>query len=133
MERLLRSILAGLVSRGTLEVVMASGSRFVLGDGTGAPSAIRFADARAQWAFLLDPELRFGELFMDGRLLVEKGSLYELFCLLMENDRRAPENRWLDAVDHVRFFLRRWKQRNDRRRARRNVVHHYDLDAELYD
>ncbi len=133
MERLLRSTLAGLVTRGTLEVVMASGTRFVAGDGTGMPSAMRFTDAKAQWAFLLDPELKFGELFMDGRLLIERGSLYDLFCLLMVNARQAPENPWLEAVDRVRFALRRWKQRNDRRRSQRNVAHHYDLDAELYD
>eukprot|EP01034_Spumella_vulgaris_P005624 gene5624-7182_t len=59
MESLLRSTLAGLVSRGSLEVHTASGARFAVGDGTGTPVAIRFTDANAQWAFLLDPELRF--------------------------------------------------------------------------
>ena len=60
-------------------------------------------------------------------------TLYDLLCLLMENDRHAPEHAWLNGVDHIRFFLRRWKQRNDRARARQNVAHHYDLDAALYD
>ncbi len=132
MERLLRSTLAGLVSRGSLEVHTASGARFAVGDGTGTPVAIRFTDANAQWAFLLDPELRFGELFMDSRLCVEQGSLYELVCLLMINAGQAPDNPWLDVVDRLRFSLRRWKQRNDRRRSQRNVAHHYDLDAALY-
>ena len=133
MERLLKSIFAGLVTHGSLEVVTATGTRFVVGDASGAPCAIRFADRRAQWAFLLDPELRFGELFMDGRLVVEQGSLYELFCLLMVNAKQAPDNRWLDMVDGLRFRLRGWKQRNDRRRSQRNVAHHYDLDATLYE
>ncbi len=133
MERLIRSTFAGLVSRGSLEVRMASGASFEVGDGSGPRIAIQFTDAKAQWAFLMDPELRFGELFMDRRLLVLKGSLYELVCLLMVNARRAPENRWLEVVDRLRFTFRRWKQRNDRRRSQRNVAHHYDLDAALYD
>ena len=113
-------------------MLMASGSRFVAGDGTGAPSAIRFTDAKAQWAFLLDPELQFGELYMDGRILVEQGSLYELICLLLINAGQAPENPWQEALDRMRFATRRWRQRNDRHRSRHNVAHHYDLDAELY-
>lgn len=133
MEFLLKRTFEGLVSKGTLQVTMASGTGFLAGDGSGQVSAIRFTDARAQWAFLRDPELKFGELFMDGRILVEQGSLYDLFCLLMINAASAPENRWLEAVDSVRFALRRWKQRNDSNRSRQNVAHHYDLDAELYD
>jgi cyclopropane-fatty-acyl-phospholipid synthase len=133
MERLLRSFLTGLVTNGSLDVFTASGGHFRAGDGSGEPLTIRFTDTRAQWAFLLDPEMHFGELYMDGRLRVEQGSLYALLCLLMLNARQAPENRWLDLLDRLRFGLRRSKQRNDRQRSQRNVAHHYDLDAALYE
>ncbi len=133
MEYLIKRTFEKLVSKGCLHVTMASGTDFKAGDDTGPRSAIRFTDSRAQWAFLFDPELKFGELFMDGRLLVEHGSLYDLFCLLMTNAAEAPESRWLEAVDSLRFALRRWKQRNDSNRSQKNVKHHYDLDARIYD
>lgn len=105
----------------------------MVGEGSSASIAMRFVDARAQWAFLLDPEMRFGELYMDGRLLVERGSIYELVSLLMDNFLRAKKNPWLEALDSLRFFSRRRKLRINRNRSERNVAHHYDLGEALYD
>jgi cyclopropane-fatty-acyl-phospholipid synthase len=37
--------------------------------------AIRFATRAAERAVLIDPELRFGELYVDGDIVVEQGSI----------------------------------------------------------
>jgi cyclopropane-fatty-acyl-phospholipid synthase len=133
MERLLKSALTDLVVRGSLEVSSAAGQRWTFGDRSGPSVAMRFTDAAAQRAFLFDPELRLGELFMDQRLLMDRGSIYDLLHLLLSNAKQAPKNALLDAVDKLRFATRRWRQRNDPRRALRNVAHHYDLGEPLYD
>ena len=39
---------------------------------------------------------------------------------------------WVQAIDKMRIALRGVHQRNDRRRARANIAHHYDLDGNFY-
>lgn len=136
MKILLQTLFASLISRGSLEIIPAKGARFVVGDAATATLAIRFVDVRAQWALLLDPEMQLGELYMDGRWVVERGTLYEVLALLidnMQNVENAKRNRWLDAFDNLRFARRRRIKHNDRQRAERNVAHHYDLGESLYD
>ena len=44
----------------------------------------RFTDAAAQLALCLHPELKLGELFVDGRLVVERGTIFELLQLILQ-------------------------------------------------
>lgn len=132
MDRLLQAVLSRIVTTGHLELVTASGARFVFGDGSGVPVAVRFTDRQAQVAFLADPDVRTGELFMDGRFVVERGTIYDFLYIVLKN---TGGNR-LTALSHVlhgiRFTLRRLAALNSPRRAKTNVAHHYDLDAQLY-
>src|SRR5205085_8063386 len=43
-----------------------------------------------------------------------------------------PVPTWARPQWAYRYLLRRWRQLNPRKRARRNVAHHYDLDSRLY-
>ena len=110
MKHLLRKAFTGLITHGALEVVTASGTRFVAGQGNSAAAAMRFLDKRAEWAFLLDPELKLGELYMDGRWVVERGSLFDVLSLLVDNAKRVKSGWWMDALDWLRFGTRRWRQ-----------------------
>ena len=132
MDRLLRWVLAAFIRIGTLRMTTAYGRTFVLGDGTGHPMGVRFATPRAQWGMLIDPELRFGEAYMEGELIVENGSIADLLSLVMaqEQSRKAP--RWARLQGLARYLWRRLRQLNGRHRARRNVSHHYDLNGRLY-
>jgi cyclopropane-fatty-acyl-phospholipid synthase len=95
------------------------------------PVAVRFAHPSAERALLLDPELKLGELYMDGALVVEQGSIADLLALVGQNhDGRPP--RWARPQWLLRYLWRRLQQHNGRSRARRNVAHHYDLDGRLY-
>jgi cyclopropane-fatty-acyl-phospholipid synthase len=133
MSLLLRTFLKQVVQHGTLEVEDASGSRFTVGDGTGSPLAIRFADKRAPRQLVLNPALAFGELFMDGRLVVARGSIYDVLSLAASNLKLREPHPIAKARTRLRTALRRLQQRNCARRAKRNVAHHYDLDGRLYD
>ena len=73
MKRLFRRFVAALIKTGSLEIETASGTRFRVGDGDGSGQEprLRFADKTALRRFV-HPTLRFGELFMDERVVVEK-------------------------------------------------------------
>ena len=52
-----------------------------MGDGSGNPVTVEFADHAAERRLLLDPALALGELYMEGRLVVTRGSIYDLLTL----------------------------------------------------
>src|SRR5215217_3169675 len=85
MDRLLEAAFAAYVKRGTLEVITAEGRRLTFGDGREPKVTLRIADRRAELALLWDPELELGELFTDGRLTLEQGSIYDFFELVYQD------------------------------------------------
>jgi cyclopropane-fatty-acyl-phospholipid synthase len=133
MGPLLRTFLKQVVQHGALEVETVTGARFTVGDGTGDPPAIRFADRGAARQLVLNPALAFGELFMEGRLVVTRGSIYDVLSLASSNLKLNEPHRIAKARTRLRTALRGLQQRNSERRAKRNVAHHYDLDGRLYD
>ncbi|HEY1363872.1 MAG TPA: cyclopropane-fatty-acyl-phospholipid synthase family protein [Xanthobacteraceae bacterium] len=131
MDRLLQVTLQKLITTGNLRVTTVGGSIFTVGDGSGTRAAIRFTDRRAQLRTLLDPELRFGEAYMDGAVVVEEGSIADVLSILLGHCRGGMPPDWARPQWLIRY-LRRRLQLNLRPRARRNAAHHYDLDARLY-
>jgi cyclopropane-fatty-acyl-phospholipid synthase len=130
MDRLLQVLLSAFIRRGTFRVTTASGKRFVFGDGTGRPVAIRFTSTAAQWGILLDPELKFGEAYMDGGVVVEQGTIADVLAIALGQHSDMPQ--WARPQWLVRYLKRRLQQFNPRSRSRQNVAHHYDLDGRLY-
>ncbi len=133
MEKILRTFLSIFVKEGSLDVETASGQSFTVGDGTPATAMVRFRDRSGQLAFMLDPGLRFGELYMDGRVEVLRGTIHDVLAIGSRNFARFNRFVWLRAVEQLRYALRNLAQRNNVVRARRNIAHHYDLDARLYE
>jgi cyclopropane-fatty-acyl-phospholipid synthase len=132
MDRLFRSLLGILVRRGNLRVTTASGATFSCGDGTGRPVAVRFTRRAAQLAVVLDPELKAGEAYLDGTLIVEQGSIADVLELVLSQPGGNELPRWTRPQWIVRYLWRRWAQLNRPPSSRRNVAHHYDLDGRLY-
>jgi cyclopropane-fatty-acyl-phospholipid synthase len=131
MDRLLHFCLQRYVRHGALRVTTANGTSFDCGDATGDPVAVRFATKAAQWRILLDPEMALGELYMDQTLLVERGSIADLLAILLSQPDLATPG-W-GKLQHVwRYVTRHIQQFNSRKRSRRNVAHHYNLDGRLY-
>jgi len=132
MGQSLQSILASVIKTGTLQVTTARGHIFMLGDGTGKRIAVRLTSRRAEWGILLDPELKLGEAYMDGTLIVEEGTIDDLLALALSQGRSSRPARWARPQWLVRYLWRRLQQFNRRARARKNVARHYDLDDRLY-
>lgn len=132
MKIALQSLLNSCVRQGSLTLETHDGVRLKAGDGTGLPLVLKLTDARAGRELFLNPELAFGELYSDGRLLVSGGTIYDVLELLGHNlnDLAPPQ------IGRIRHALRatfdRWRRRNSTGLARRNVHHHYDIDDRIY-
>ncbi len=132
MTQFFTFFLTKLIRRGHLEVETSDGVVQVFGDRTGPRLAIRIADRAAERELTLNPELALGELYMEGRVELTHGDLYDLLALGASNLNSYVGLSWLALLAEMRVKLRRFHQRNDRRHARSNIARHYDLDRRLY-
>jgi cyclopropane-fatty-acyl-phospholipid synthase len=130
MDRLLQFLLKIFVRRGTFRLSTSRGTTFTFGDGSGRPVAVRFLSRAAEWGILLDPELKLGEAYMNGTFVVEQGTIADVLAICLGQNSELPH--WARPQFLIRYLARRLAQFNPRRRARRNVAHHYDLDGRLY-
>lgn len=129
----MKALVAGIVKTGALDIVYADGARDTFGDASGPRIVARFADKRGPFDLLRNPELAFGELYMDGRLILDEGALIDLAALLARNDVRRAAPKLIVAIRKGRDVLAGLATRNKRAQARANVAHHYDIDSRIYD
>jgi cyclopropane-fatty-acyl-phospholipid synthase len=133
MFKPLAFILRRIVVRGNLTFITSDGSRHTFGNGEGRPVVARFADKRLERQLALDAQLVVGEAYMQGRLLMVEGTIYDLLATVLQNMMERPLPRWSHSLDLARYMTRRLAQFNPARRARNNVSHHYDIDGTIYD
>src|SRR6202167_1416223 len=133
MDKIFASFLSALIKSGSMRIETASGRTFKVGDGSGEEIRLRFADRAAQWALIRDPVLHFGELYMDGRVTVERGTIYDVLAIASRNVPQLGRFSWFRGIERFRAALAKQRTRNNLLRARRNVSHHYDLDRRLYE
>ncbi|HVV65166.1 MAG TPA: cyclopropane-fatty-acyl-phospholipid synthase family protein [Rhizomicrobium sp.] len=131
--QLIFMILNRLIREGRLAVIDAGGRRREFGDGEGPAITVRLRDRRTEWALLTNPQLALGEAYMDGRLALEDGDIAGLLDLLTRNLRGGFGGWQWELVNALRMWRKRLTPANTLSRARRNVAHHYDLSAGLYD
>jgi cyclopropane-fatty-acyl-phospholipid synthase len=132
MEWLLCRVLKRFISVGNLCIATAAGTSLICGDETGTPAAIRFRSDAALFSVLLNPELKFGEAYMDGDIIVERGSIADVLAILLGQPAARKPRYWMRIAWLLRYLCRRIEQFNPPEVSRRNVAHHYDLDDSLY-
>jgi cyclopropane-fatty-acyl-phospholipid synthase len=131
---MLNHFLRKFVRRGRLTVVYADGSRQTFGDRLeGAPEvSVRLIDESIPFKLALWPDLYLGEAYVQGRLVFERGSLWDLLDLCGRN----IELHFRPGANLLRRIIgaagRRLQQANTIGAARSNVAYHYDLSLELY-
>jgi cyclopropane-fatty-acyl-phospholipid synthase len=128
---MLKHFLGSLLTQGSLTVIRPDGRRETFGNGD-PHVAVRFRDRRALVELGLHPDLKLGELYMEGRISVEEGDIAAVLALLMHNLSLSKPTGALKFLRAVRNGLRPLQQFNPTGRAKRNVAHHYDLSGELY-
>lgn len=118
-----------LIDEGTLVIHYPDGRKQLIGQG--APRAhIHLRERRVLTRLLSDPEMAFGEAYMDGDWWPGEGGLMALFELYFANAGNFGGSRILDIARHA---LRGIREANSRLRSRRNVQHHYDIDNGLFE
>ena len=132
MNRLLHTFLKRVMAEGSLEVVDSGGETHRFGNGSGQTIRVRFASPAAERGVVLHPDLKLGEDYMKGGVVMEAGSIYDLLNLAQTNIQRLKPPWWFGFSATYRTLLRRLHQINTPGRSRENVHHHYDLDGRLY-
>jgi cyclopropane-fatty-acyl-phospholipid synthase len=130
--RLIAGMLSRLVKEPRIEVVFPDGSLQSVGCGDAPALRMRIVDGRRKLKLALNPELALGEAVMDGRVVVERGSLYDLLDVLIagaHQRRHRPGRGRCRASAHRGPALH---QHNTLAWARRNVAHHYDLKSDFF-
>jgi cyclopropane-fatty-acyl-phospholipid synthase len=130
-QQLFHSMLAKFVQTGKLTIIDAKGRSHTHRGAPGPEVTVRLTDPKLTRSLLFNPELRAGEAYMDGTLVIEEGALRDLLLLFVinrENLRRQPLQKSMRRL-HKRF--RTLYQNNTLVRSRDNVKH-YDLSNDLY-
>ena len=133
MFRLLPLLFDHIVKTGDLHLIDPTGCTHRFGDGTGDPIVVRLTDKRLEFELACNPELVLGEAYTDGRLVMERGSIYRFLELVMQNLKWQEWPGWVKLLGRVRRAGKRVQQYNPTRRARRNARFHYNIDSTIYD
>ncbi|MGI8840793.1 MAG: class I SAM-dependent methyltransferase [Caulobacteraceae bacterium] len=115
---------------GSLEVRLPGGRRIVAGDGSPPTVAISIADRLSVARIVARPSLGVGEAYMNGKLTFERGGIHDLVEIASRNTAHRLGGPRPGRLE--RAWGRLMRERNERRSARRNVAHHYDLSLDLY-
>jgi len=122
-----------LLPIGSITLIRPGKAPATHGRGNGKHLTVRFADRKVAFDIVRNPRLGLGEAYMDGRVVIEDGTILDLLELI------TGANPWEDRGDGPRPLSKGRKgllslfKRNDLKRARKNVAHHYDLNDELYE
>ena len=126
-------LLRRFVKFGRLTVIDPRGRAHGI-EGAGGPSAtVRLHESSVGRALVRNPALAVGEAYMDGRLTIEDGTLFDFLTILVVNRREALLGRAAGLPALARKAAARLRTHNPVGAARRKVSHHYDLKPDLFD
>ena len=133
---LLDIVLKGVVKKGRLTLIDHRGHTRHYGEAAPADGRniiLRLNTPSAGRRLALNPNLALGELYMNGEISIEGGSIYDFLSLAVSNlgpHGKVPLSGLRDTIERA---LRLWHQFNAESAAKKRVQHHYDLDGRLYD
>ncbi|MDB5693065.1 MAG: cfa 2 [Alphaproteobacteria bacterium] len=135
---LLDKMLRRVIKSGELIVTDHDGKVYHYGTSAPGRRAVkaRLTDSGAALHIARDPRVGAGEVYMDGRLLIEEGDIRDLVMLIRENapwekeGDLEPQGAFRKVTDQIAGLL---DQVNWKSRSRRNAEHTYNLTRRLYE
>ncbi len=122
-----------LIRHGAIELVYADGTTARYGDPDAPPIKVTISDPDFPRRVLLTPDLAVGEGYMDGTLTVENDDLHGFMAVILRNRGAGHMPPLMRLTRNLARPVQRWLAQTPAWASRRNVAHHYDLSAELYD
>ena len=122
-----------IITKGTLQYTDPQGHTHTFGDQTGPVLRFQINENQTVKSLVWDPLLRSGEYFVDGKITIEQGTVYDVLDLMFQNTNFSGERSktWI-FLNIIRYLLRRFKQRNTLKYSKKNISHHYDLSDAHY-
>ena len=133
MTSVLSGLLTKIIRKGSLTITGADGRVETFGDGSGDRVALHFTDPEAEREIYEDAQLKLGEMYMQGRMRVTSGDIYDLLALVKSNTLAEDLSFGMIWRSIARIALTRLASLSPVNHNRRNIAHHYDLSAKLYD
>lgn len=129
--RALAGIVGAFARKGSLQLNYRGREEVSFGDGTGPQFKLRLHSLRTIFRVLKNPDLGCGESFMDNDWDLDRGDLGGFLKMMCRNQMEA-QNSIPGKAFRAAGGLLNIGRRNDPRRSRRNVAHHYDIGNDLY-
>ena len=82
-----------LLTKGSITLLTPGKGPRTYGQGGGKHLTVRFTDRKVAFDIFKSPSLGVGEAYMDGRLVIEDGTILDLLEMVQE------ANRWEDAAE----------------------------------
>ena len=128
------SFLNNLFKQDGFELIDSNSKKYVIGNPTkDKPIVIRFLDQKLMQKLLINPDLYFGEAYMDGSLVIENGTLTDFLDLAFKNIGRGNINSYGAVIKKIKGTFGYLTNLNKIIKSKENVAHHYDISEKLYD
>lgn len=122
-----------LIKLGDLTIIDATGRSYRFQATESPKVTIRITDPGLHWKVFRNPQLAVGEAYMDGKLVIEEGTLEEFLAIGVSSLRASHSDGMLEVLTRLRSLLAAFSDFNPVGYAKRQVAHHYDLDGRLFD
>ncbi len=114
------------------------GQKYICGEPKGKkPIVLKLLDKNLNWKLVLNPDLSFPEAYMDGKIIIENGSLSEFLNLIFKNIGRQEITTSGYLFKQILQIWRYLSNYNFPLKSRKDIQHHYDVGGEkgekLYD
>ena len=129
---LIDTLLGKVLAEGRLTIVTPDGKSATYGADEGKLLTIRVTDRKVLFGIARNPRLGLGEAYMDGRLVIEDGSILDLMELIVGANRWESKAGGRAAMNKGKSKWKALFRRNPADASRRNVAHHYDVGNALY-
>ena len=128
------SFLNDLFKEDGFELVDSNSKKYVIGNPKKEkPIIIKLLDQKLMQKLLINPDLYFGEAYMDGSLVIQNGTLTEFLDLAFKNIGRGDINFYGSVIKKIKGTFRYLTNFNKIVKSKENVAHHYDISEKLYD
>ncbi len=128
------SFLNDLFKQDGFELIDSNSKKYVIGNPKKEkPIVIKLLDQKLMQKLLINPDLYFGEAYMDGSLVIQNGTLTEFLDLAFKNIGRGDINFYGSVIKKIKGTFRYLTNFNKIIKSKENVAHHYDISEKLYD